>query len=156
MLIYIKLIYNFFSFGKKYLNENNKLIKSLDSDGKTINIYNNKKEVIFQSGARKEIFEDGFQIVYFINGDKKINYIDGKTVYYFNDQKTVQTTFSNGLQVFKFSNGQIEKHFPDKTKQICFPNGAHRFIKSMEDGKIYYINDKIETSFQKRSYKLKK
>ena len=30
MLIYIKLIYNFFSFGKKYLNENNKLMFRLN------------------------------------------------------------------------------------------------------------------------------
>ena len=51
-------------------------------------------------------------------------------IYYFHEAKTVQTTYSNGIQVFKFRNGQIEKHFPDKTKQIIFPDGTQKFIKS--------------------------
>ena len=28
------------------------------------------------------------------------------------------------LQVFKFQNNQIEKHFPDGTKEISFPDGT--------------------------------
>lgn len=39
-------------------------------------------------------------------------------VYYFAEAQTTQTTFPDKLQVFKFSNNQIEKHFPDKTKEI--------------------------------------
>lgn len=122
-----------FVIPEKYIKPDYKLLKSINSNGKIINIYNNnKKEVIFTSGARKEIFEDGFQIVYFINGDKKLNHPDGKTIYYFNEAKTVQTSFNDGLQVFKFNNGQVEKHFPDKTKQIIFPDGSQRFMKNDE------------------------
>ena len=90
-----------------------------------------------------QFFEDGFQIVNFANGDKKLNYPDGKMVYYFNEAKTVQTTFSNGMQIFKFNNGQIEKHFPDKTKQICFPDGTQKFIQSNGNEETFYPNDII-------------
>ena len=54
-------------------------------------------------------------------------------VYYFHKSKKVQTKFNNGLQICKLSNGQIEKHFPDKTKKIFFPDGSERFIKSDEN-----------------------
>ena len=129
----------------KYLETDSKIIKSINSKGKIINIYsNNKREVIFQSGVKKEIFDDGFQIVHFMNGDKKLNYTDGKMVYFFHDAKTVQTSFSNGMQVFKFNNGQIERHFPDKTKQICFPDGTQRLIKDDGSEETYYGNGSIQ------------
>ena len=43
-----------------------------------------------------------------------------KIIYYYSETNTVQTTFKNGLNVFKFSNGQIEKHYPDGSKKILF------------------------------------
>ena len=115
----------------KYRIKEYKLLNSLTSDGKIINIYsNNKKEIIFQSGVRKEIYEDGYQIVHFMNGDIKQNYPDGKVIYFFNETQTTQTSYNNGLQVFQFNNGQIEKHYPDGSKQISFPDGSKRFILS--------------------------
>ena len=134
-----------FNIPEKYLNSDSKIIKSTNSKGKIINIYDdNKKEIIFQSGVRKEIFEDGFQIVHFMNGDKKLNYTNGKMVYFFHDAKTVQTNLNNGIQVFKFNNGQIERHFPDNTKQICFPDGTQRFIKDDGSEETYYANGSIQ------------
>jgi centromere protein J len=49
-------------------------------------------------------------------------------MYFFSDSKTVQTTFPDGLQIFKFNNGQIEKHFTDGKIQIKFPDGSMRYI----------------------------
>ena len=119
-----------FIIPNKYKNLKNDIIeKSMESDGKKINIYsNNKKEIIFQSGVKKEIFSDGYQLVYFPNGDKKQNFPDGKIIYFFNEEKTVQTTFKNGINVFKFSNNQIEKHYPDGSKFVIFPNGEKKHI----------------------------
>jgi hypothetical protein len=123
-----------FKIPEKYLNIDYKLIRSLTSKGKIIKLYtHNKKEIIFKSGVIKETFGDGFQIVYFTNGDKKQIYPGRKMVYYFHKSKKVQTKFNNGLQICKLSNGQIEKHFPDKTKRIFFPDGSERFIKSDEN-----------------------
>ena len=88
-------------------------------DGKIQRVYaSGKKEVIFNNGVKRESFPDGYTIVYFNNQDIKQTYPDGKVVYYFAEAKTTQTTFSDQVQVFKFSNSQIEKHFPDKTKEI--------------------------------------
>jgi len=66
--------------------------------------------------------------VYFNNNDIKQTYPDQKIVYYFAEAKTTQTTFPDGLQVFKFSNQQIEKHFSDGTKEIIFPDGTIKCI----------------------------
>ena len=89
------------------------------NDGKVQRTYpNGKKEVIFSNGVRRETFPDGYTIVYFNNNDIKQTYPDQKIVYYFAEAKTTQTTYQDGLQVFKFSNCQIEKHFSDGTKEI--------------------------------------
>ena len=91
-----------------------RLIKQdITEDGKIIKLYeNNKKEIIFpNSGLRKEIYPDGYQISYFKNKDIKQIYPDGKDVYLYAKNNTVVTKFPNGLKVFKFSNGQIEKNF---------------------------------------------
>ena len=63
-----------------------------------------------------------------MNGDIKQIYPDGKTYYFFNDSRTVQITLNNGLEIYKFEDGQIEKHYPDGTKQILFNDGSERYI----------------------------
>ena len=124
-----------FYFPEEYSNQSKySLIKTVTtSEGKTVNVYtNNKKEVIFPSGVRKEIYNNNHQIVYFTNGDLKQIFPNGKSVYYFKEAQTVQTSFEDGLQVFKFQGGQIEKHYPDGTKQITFPDGSMKYM--MNDG----------------------
>ena len=130
-----------FIIPEKYENNNYELLNTIESDGKKINIFtNNKKEILFPSGVKKEVFGDGYQLVFFPNGDKKQNFPEGKTIYYFNDAKTVQTSFSDGLNIFKFSNNQIEKHYPDGSKFIIFPNGTKR--KIAKDGtEENYLSD---------------
>lgn len=110
-------------FPLEYHNQNSQNLKvveqSIGHDGKIQRIYENgKKEVIFSNGVKREVFPDGYTIVYFNNNDIKQTYSDQKVVYYFAEAKTTQSTFPDNLQVFKFSNGQIEKHFPDGTKEI--------------------------------------
>jgi centromere protein J len=107
-------------------------------DGKIQRIYENgKKEVVFTNGVKREVWPDGYSIVYFNNNDIKQTYPDGKIAYYFSEAKTTQTTFPNGLQVFKFANSQIEKHFADGTKEISFPDGEEESI--FPDGTIQKI-----------------
>lgn len=98
-------------------------------DGKIQKIYEDgRKEIIFNNGVRREVYPDGYTVVYFTNNDIKQTFPDGKVVYYFASARTTQTTFTDGLQVFKFSNGQLEKHFPDGTKEINFPDGTVKCI----------------------------
>ena len=67
-------------------------------------------------------------VIYFNNKDIKQVYPDGKVVYYFAEANTNQTTLTDGLQVFKFESGQIEKHYPDGTKEINFSDGTLKCI----------------------------
>ena len=122
--------YNF-HIPEKYINCDYKLIKKEKIDDKEIYFYSNDKKVIlFPSGLKKEIFNDGFQLIYFNNGDIKQNYSDGKSIYLFRDANTVQITYPNGIQIFNFYNGQIEKHFPNGFKKIFSPNGKIDYIFS--------------------------
>ena len=142
-----------FAIPKKYKMNNGEIIKTIDSDGKIINIYNNnKKEIIFKSGVRKEIFMDGYQLVHFPNGDMKQKFFgkDEKVIYYYNETSTVQTTFKNGLNIFKFSNGQIEKHYPDGSKYIIYTNGIKRKIS--KNGKEEMIVPDEEKIKEKKCY----
>jgi len=46
------------------------------------------------------------------------------------------------MQVFKFENGQIEKHYKEGYKQIIFPDGTHKMI--YEDESNYNTNNTNE------------
>ena len=138
----------------KYMENNYEFLNTVESDGKKINIYsNNKKEIIFKSGVRKEIFDDGYQLVHFPNGDMKQTFPNNKQIYYFNEAKTVQTAYLNGLNIFKFNNNQIEKHYPDGSKFIIFPNGSKRKI-SKEGIEEYYISDEESKIFEGNNNKI--
>ena len=123
--------YDFVIPEKYRFKDNGKIINSINSDGKIINIYeDNKKEIIFKSGVRKEVFSDGYQLIHFPNGDMKQKFFgkDEKIIYFYNETNTVQTTLKNGINIFKFNNGQIEKHYPDGSKYIFYTNGLRRKI----------------------------
>lgn len=111
------------TFPEKYHNqseENSVPISESVGNNNKINRYyqNGKKEIIFNNGVKKQIFPDGYTIVYFNNRDVKQTFPDAKGVYYFSEAETTQTTYPDGLKVFRFGNGQIEKHYPDQTKEI--------------------------------------
>ena len=141
-----------FSIPQKYLNQEYKLIKSLKTDDKIINLYtNDKKEIIFKSGVKKEIYQDGHQIIYFSNGDIKQIYPDGKSYYYFKESKTVQITLNNGMEIYKFENGQIEKHYPDGTKQILFKDGSERYIYNDGFEETYFSDGNVQKIDSKKN-----
>jgi len=37
---------------------------------------------------------------------------------------TVHVTYKSGLELLSFANGQVERHEPDGTKTITFPDGT--------------------------------
>ena len=132
--------YDFIIPEKYKLKKIGKIINTINSDGKIINIYeDSKKEILFKSGVKKEIFPDGYQLINFPNGDKKQKFIgeEEKIMYFYNDTNTVQTTFKNGINIFKFNNGQIEKHYPDGSKYIYYTNGIRRKISKSGNEKVF-------------------
>ena len=137
-------------FLPKYHDEkmNNELMvisQDITDDNKIIKTYsNNKVEILFPSGLRKEIFEDGYQITYFTNKDIKQIYPDKKEVYFFAKDNAIQTKFPNDIQVYKFSNGQIEKNFPDGGKTVKDPIG--NICTTYSDGyqETFFIDGSIQ------------
>lgn len=117
-------------FPSIYKSEKKLLKQEKLQDNKIVNFYDNDvREVIFPSGLYKEIHPDGYQLVNFPNNDVKQLFPDGRMIYFFFESKTVQHTIpSENIKVFKFSNGQIEKHFDNDTKEILFPNGIIKYI----------------------------
>ena len=72
---------------------------------------------------------DGTIEVRFMNGDIKRTFPDRKIViYFYKEAKTKHTTFEDGLEVYEFPNGQVEKHSTDGRKEICFPDGTRKVI----------------------------
>ena len=128
------------TFSADYLGENGgKYYISAPDDGANIQmaitITCPAKEIIFPSGVKKQIFPDGYQIIFFNNKDIKQIYPDNKIVYSFYEAKTIETSFPNGVHIYKLQNGQIEKHYPDGFKEIVYPSGEIKLIN--QNGKIY-------------------
>ena len=65
----------------------------------------------------------------FANGDLKDCLADGTIVYKYAATNATQTTFpSTKIEVFQFVSGQVERHFPDGTREIHFANGTTKRI----------------------------
>ncbi|TNV73675.1 hypothetical protein FGO68_gene11096 [Halteria grandinella] len=119
-------------------------------DGKVTRVYaDQRREVIFPNGVRRETWGDGYSVVYFTNGDIKQSF-PTRTLYHFSAQETTQTTYPNGLQVFRFSNRQLEKHFPDGSKEITFPDGTLKCVFAdgeeesiFPDGTVQRVTDGV-------------
>lgn len=110
--------------------DTSKLVTSTPTpDGKVQKTYaSGRKEVLFSDGIRKEIFPDGVTVVHFTNSDVKQTLPSGVMIYYFAETQTTQASFPDGVQKFKFPNGQIEKHLQDGTKEVSFPDGTVKCI----------------------------
>lgn len=71
-------------FLPKYHSASFKLINSKqETDGRIINYYSNKTEVILNTGARREQYNDGYFVIWFENSDIRQHYPDGRILYYF-------------------------------------------------------------------------
>jgi hypothetical protein len=65
-----------------------------------------KREVLFPNNIRRTCWPDGYSVVYFANNDIKQTYPEQeKVVYFFAKVGTTHTTFTNGVQVFRFESG---------------------------------------------------
>lgn len=127
-------------FPKQYSFNRNLIRSDKLKDNKFVNYYEGDiREVIFPSGVLKEIHPDGYQLVNFPNKDIKQLFPNGKMIYFFYDSKTIQFTIpEDKMQVFKFANGQIEKHYEDGTKRIFYPDGTIKIINN--DGEEFSID----------------
>ncbi|XP_061230306.1 centromere protein J isoform X4 [Neopsephotus bourkii] len=111
-------------FGPVYTDSEEIQRETAYPDGKVEKVLKNGCHLIyFPNGTWKKVGSDGKTVtITFFNGDVKQVMPDQTVIYYYADAKTTHTTYSNGLEVLQFSNGQIEKHYPDGKKEITFPD----------------------------------
>ncbi len=82
--------------------------------------------------------------VQFYNGDyKHVDHLNHIETYYYAQTNVTQIKYDAGadlagLQIFKFPNGQIEKHHVDSTKEILFPDKTIKYIytNGMEETRL--------------------
>jgi len=101
------------------------------TDGRSERFFEDgRREVFFLSGLRKVQWPDGRLCVFFQNGDVKESLSDGTVIYRYHSTGAVQTTHSDGTDIFRFAGGQVEYHRPDGSKEIEFANGARKRISA--------------------------
>lgn len=140
-----------FKINEQYLITS-ELVKEEKIDNKTIRTFAcGKYEIVFQSGIKRIVYKDGHQIIYFPNGDINQIYLTGKEVFLFKENETIQTKFLDGTIVLKFKNDQIEKHFPNKTKEIIFKDGTVTYVTDEGYEETYFINEDIRITNRKEN-----
>jgi hypothetical protein len=66
------------------------------------------KIIQYRNGTIKEVSPAGQSLVKFTNGDTKFtDPIEGKVVYFYEEAHTAHTTYTNGMELYEFPNGQV-------------------------------------------------
>lgn len=98
-----------------------------------------RRVVTYANHTEKEILPDGTTICRFSNGDIKTTYSNiGIVVYFYAKSGTSHTTHADGLEVFEFASGQIERHFPNGEREVIFPDGTKQFFHLNGKSDIIY------------------
>ncbi|CAC9467093.1 conserved hypothetical protein [Leishmania infantum JPCM5] len=108
----------------------------------------NKKEVLYRSGKReihyangtvKVVLPSGHTTLHFTNGDVKCTFPSGKSTYWYDAAQTMHTQMPDGVQAFEFrSTGQTEKHLPDGSKEILYPDGIYKIVRPDGSDETFY------------------
>ena len=92
------------------------------------------------------MWPDGQTSVMFQNGDLKEIRSDGVVVYHYRATGAVQTTLTDGTELYQFSDGQTERHSLDGSKEIRFPNGTTKKIYSNGSEEVCFADGTIKTT----------
>ncbi|KPA76343.1 putative mitochondrial hypothetical protein [Leptomonas pyrrhocoris] len=108
----------------------------------------NKKETLYRSGKReihyangtvKAVLPSGHTILHFTNGDVKCTFPSGKSTYWYDAAQTAHTQMQDGVQTFEFrTTGQVERHLPDGSKSILYPDGIYKVVHKDGSDETYY------------------
>jgi centromere protein J len=88
---------------------------------------NGGRLVQYRNGTEREYWSNGTVVTKYMNGDVKTQAAE-KVTYWHQKEQTTQTIQNNGVQVFEYPDRQIEKHYPDGSKEVTFPSGKIKKI----------------------------
>jgi len=103
-------------------------------------------ELCFNKPLTEVMWPDGQTSVMFQNGDLKEIRSDGVVVYHYRATGAVQTTLTDGTELYQFSDGQTERHCLDGSKEIRFPNGTTKKIYSNGSEEVCFADGTIKTT----------
>lgn len=121
---------------------------------------NQRVDKVLSTGATLTEFDNGtmkLQIphrgeinIKFQNNDLKQLHSDGKIVYFYHEKGILMTTIpvvlinpsaaiskDERISVYRFSSGQIEKHYADNRKEVYYPDGSKKYVAA--DGSEHSI-----------------
>jgi hypothetical protein len=79
------------------------------------------KLIRYKNGTEKRTDKAGNSTVRFLNGDtKSSNLTSGAVVYYYAEAKTTHTTYSDGVEVYEFPNGQVRLPRRSGARLLCY------------------------------------
>lgn len=80
----------------------------------------------YPNGTHRVVYANGYSCVTLPNKDVRQIFPDGHSVYFYSETKTVHWVYSDGSQVIRFANGQVEKHRADGSSKIKYVDGTEK------------------------------
>ncbi|KAG2379495.1 hypothetical protein C9374_006612 [Naegleria lovaniensis] len=121
---------------------NDKVTSKVDMGNGKIEIKyrSGRRDIQFSNGTTKKLYPDKSCLVFFNNGDIKKTFEDGVVVYYYASLQTTHVSYPNGLEMYKFPNTQLERHFPSGEKEIVFPDKTVKFVNNDGMEEIWFAD----------------
>ena len=138
-------LYKFEIPSKYQMPQFTKCKKEKKIKGRLVRFYENSViDIIGKKKTITRIFPDGFEIWFYNNKDVEQRFPNGRIYYYYNRNKSSEFRFLNeNFLVYKFPNGQYEKHYFDNSMNIKFTDGSYRIIRHGKE-LIQFPNGKIQ------------
>ena len=139
-------LYKFEIPSKYQMPQFTKCKKEKKIKGRLVRFYENSViDIIGKKKTITRIFPDGFEIWFYNNKDVEQRFPNGRIYYYYNRNKSSEFRFLNeNFLVYKFPNGQYEKHYFDNSMNIKFTNGSYRIIRPNGKELIQFPNGTIQ------------
>ncbi len=100
------------------------------------------------------MFPNGYTVVEFKNQDVKQILPDSSVIYHYSNDNITQITIQNkGLEIYRYSNKQVEFHYFDGRKEIKFEDGTEKYIYPNGE-EFTFFTDKTIQSMNKENIKL--
>ena len=114
--------------------------------GRLVRFYENKViDIIGKKKTITRIFPDGYEIWFYNNKDVEQRFPNGRIYYFYNRNKSSEFRFLNdNYLVYKFPNGQYEKHYFDNSVNIKFTDGSYRIIKQNTENLYSFLMDRFK------------
>ncbi|XP_046662432.1 centromere protein J isoform X1 [Homalodisca vitripennis] len=127
--------------------------ETINQDGSVQKVYpDGRKEMVFKNGNIKKTDPlTGNEKTIYFNGDVEEVLRDGTVKYYFSESRRWQTIFPDGLEVWDFPNGQVEKNHTNGMVEVIFPNDVRKITYPDGSEEIFYADGTtLKTDANKR------